>query len=214
LYRDSNKAAFLTSAFLLLLFSFSHVRRAVSYSLSAAGLLEHNQNLVRGEFADFVWLLTWAALLLLIAVLLWKYQGDLSLASRVLRLIAWAAFLTVLGHWMYREFRTPSGKIEAFVSTWKTSSPFTDIQPERARSDPLPDIYYIILDGMGREDVLITYYQLDLTDFLSNLEQHGFYIADKSFSNYAWTELSLPSSLNFIYLEDLNHLGPATSAFH
>lgn len=68
-----------------------------------------------------------------------------------------------------------------------------------------PDIYYIILDGYGREDVLngIGY---DNSQFVAELRARGFYVADCSQSNYAYTELSLTSSLNFNYLDAINAL--------
>ncbi|MCK4897589.1 MAG: sulfatase-like hydrolase/transferase, partial [Anaerolineales bacterium] len=68
----------------------------------------------------------------------------------------------------------------------------------------VPDIYYIILDGYARDDILHKFYQLDNSDFLDDLNQLGFYIAYCSQSNYAQTQLSLASSLNSNYLENLN----------
>jgi hypothetical protein len=70
-----------------------------------------------------------------------------------------------------------------------------------------PDIYYIILDGYGRSDILKNIYEYDNSDFLNSLKELGFYIADCSQSNYAQTEFSLVSSLNYNYLEELgDHL--------
>lgn len=66
-----------------------------------------------------------------------------------------------------------------------------------------PDIYYIILDGYGRSDVLMNEYGYDNSDFLNVLRDLGFYVADCSQSNYAQTQLSLTSSLNFNYIDDL-----------
>lgn len=68
-----------------------------------------------------------------------------------------------------------------------------------------PDIYYIILDGYGRSDVLLNEYGYDNSDFLNTLENMGFYAADCSQSNYAQTQLSLSSSLNFNYIDALNN---------
>jgi hypothetical protein len=68
-----------------------------------------------------------------------------------------------------------------------------------------PDIYYIILDGYGRKDVLAAEYGYDNSAFLDALRQRGFYIADCSQSNYAQTELSLSSSLNMNYLDGLGN---------
>ena len=64
-----------------------------------------------------------------------------------------------------------------------------------------PDIYYIILDGYGRSDILKNEYGYDNSDFLNKLRDIGFFIADCAQSNYAQTQLSLASSLNFNYIE-------------
>ncbi|MDA8219173.1 MAG: hypothetical protein M0Z94_16330, partial [Dehalococcoidales bacterium] len=67
----------------------------------------------------------------------------------------------------------------------------------------LPDIYYIILDGYARADVLAEMYGYDNSAFLDRLEQKGFFIAKNSRSNYPQTHLSLASSLNGVYLDSL-----------
>jgi hypothetical protein len=67
-----------------------------------------------------------------------------------------------------------------------------------------PDIYYIILDGYGRSDVLKNEYGYDNSDFLNTLRDVGFTIADCSLSNYAQTQMSLASSLNFNYIDALS----------
>jgi hypothetical protein len=64
-----------------------------------------------------------------------------------------------------------------------------------------PDIYYIIVDGYARGDVLEKLYGYDNSEFLSYLEGKGFFIAESSRSNYVQTTLSLTSSLNISYLD-------------
>ena len=76
---------------------------------------------------------------------------------------------------------------------------------------PLPDIYYIVLDAYPRQDVLERRVGYDNTPFLDELRSLGFYVADCSQSNYAHTELSLASTLNFNYLEDLG-INPPTDS--
>jgi len=66
------------------------------------------------------------------------------------------------------------------------------------------DIYYIILDGYGRADVLQSLLGYDNSNFLHALRQRGFYVADCSQTNYAYTEFSLTSSLNYDYLDRLD----------
>jgi hypothetical protein len=85
-------------------------------------------------------------------------------------------------------------------------------RPERvttiAKSDHRPDIYYIILDGYARTDVMFDLFDFDNKPFLERLERKGFYIARRSTSNYCQTPLSLSSALNAVYL---NGLIPPTS---
>ncbi len=66
-----------------------------------------------------------------------------------------------------------------------------------------PDIYYIVVDGYGRADMLLETYGLDNTDFVESLEARGFYIADQSVCNYMQTVLSLSSATNMEYLDTL-----------
>ena len=66
-----------------------------------------------------------------------------------------------------------------------------------------PNIYYIILDAYARADVLEEMYKYDNTEFIDYLTKRGFYVADKSRSNYCQSLLSLAASLNFEYLDGL-----------
>ena len=69
--------------------------------------------------------------------------------------------------------------------------------------DPRPDVYYIILDAYGRNDILQTIYDFDNSDFLNALKARGFYVAEQASSNYIQTMLSLSSSLNMNYIQSL-----------
>jgi len=69
--------------------------------------------------------------------------------------------------------------------------------------DQQPDVYYIILDGYGRQDVLEREYGFDNSEFINALRQRGFYIGECSQSNYGHTLYSLSSSLNYDYLDSL-----------
>ncbi len=95
---------------------------------------------------------------------------------------------------------------------WRAWSELTRTAPVTILGDTVsgdqdrPDIYYIILDAYGRADVLRELYRYDNSEFISSLELLGFYVADCSQSNYSQTVLSLPSSLNYDYLDDLYNL--------
>jgi hypothetical protein len=67
----------------------------------------------------------------------------------------------------------------------------------------LPDVYFVVLDAYGRSDALKEVIGFDNSEFLARLEQKGFFIARQSTSNYCQTALSLSSTLNLQYLDDL-----------
>lgn len=67
---------------------------------------------------------------------------------------------------------------------------------------PLPDIYVIVLDMYGRQDALSSDLGFDNSEFIANLSELGFMVADCSRSNYAQTRLSLASFLNMDYLPE------------
>ncbi|NMC63650.1 MAG: hypothetical protein GYA55_10860 [SAR324 cluster bacterium] len=82
-----------------------------------------------------------------------------------------------------------------------------DIDPApTAQSSEYPDIYYIILDGYAREDILRTHYNFDNADFLNYLRNRGFAIPANTAANYSWTFLSIPSLLNFEYLDNIQEI--------
>ena len=83
-----------------------------------------------------------------------------------------------------------------FKASQKISETSSSVQSDT------PDIYYIILDAYGREDTLKEFYGYDNSEFIQALKQRGFYVAEKSNSNYMNTYYSLSSSLNMDYLDN------------
>ncbi len=74
---------------------------------------------------------------------------------------------------------------------------------QSASTEKHPDIYYIILDGFARQDILKEIYHADDSVFVSSLENLGFFVASQSTSNYPQTYLSVSSALNLKYLDDV-----------
>ena len=66
-----------------------------------------------------------------------------------------------------------------------------------------PDVYYFILDSYGRQDYIQQYMKYDNSNFIKQLQQRGFSIVDCGLSNYSYTRLSLATSLNMEYIENL-----------
>lgn len=80
--------------------------------------------------------------------------------------------------------------------------------PVATRPDPLlvdsadhPDVYYVVLDGYARQDVLKKFYRYDNASFIKSLRARGFYVADNSRSAYVQTFLSLTSTLEMEYMD-------------
>jgi hypothetical protein len=143
-------------------------------------------------------------------------------------LLFWVIFLGVItSRWLWKQVRPPvitnflniSSALALiiplrilFIFLWTSSQdPLANwSRPPNPAEDSIkleaqdrPDIYYIILDGYARSDILKEIYNLDNADFLASLRARGFFVAEGSYSNYSQTHLSLASSLNFEYLDDL-----------
>jgi hypothetical protein len=73
----------------------------------------------------------------------------------------------------------------------------------KGTSGSTPDIFYIILDGYGRQDMLRRLMNFDNSAFINGLKARGFYVAARSHSNYVQTEISLSSSLNCDFIPKL-----------
>lgn len=72
----------------------------------------------------------------------------------------------------------------------------------------LPDIYWIVLDGYGRHDVIQENYQHDNRAFLDFLAGQGFRVFERGRAPYNLTELSLASTLNLDLLEAFMEIDP------
>ena len=72
-----------------------------------------------------------------------------------------------------------------------------------SESDSLPNVYYIILDGYPRNDVLKKHLNFDNSEFTNFLKQWGFYVAENSHANYTLSSTSIPSTMNMNYINFL-----------
>jgi hypothetical protein len=92
-----------------------------------------------------------------------------------------------------------SGAVLHHADAAETPAPPVAVAATRA-SEPLPDVYLVVLDGYTRSDVLDEVYGFDNEPFLGELEDRGFYVARESYANYPATYLALASVLNERYL--------------
>jgi hypothetical protein len=92
---------------------------------------------------------------------------------------------------------------QPWSSYTQTINPIVFSESALIPQDYRPDIYYIILDGYGRADMLQTVHGYDDAGFIRELEEMGFIIPPGSQANYPRTLLSLASSLNMQYLDEM-----------
>lgn len=183
--RDLQKAAVVTSYLALLFFSYGHFRRFV----------------VNLGMPD--WLAAWVLLVLGTTLAL---AGTLGVArARNVRLLT--RILSVAGAVM---LALPIAHIGTFaVATRRSVQSALDsldvqerhlggtIQSER------PDIYYIVLDAYGRQDILRERFEHDNEPFLAFLESRGFRVARSGRANYSQTVLSMSSIFNMDYVQKM-----------
>jgi len=68
-----------------------------------------------------------------------------------------------------------------------------------------PDVYYFLLDGYDREDMLLKESGLDNHKFIAQLEALGFVVPECTQSNYDSTLYSMSSTFNMSYLDELGY---------
>ncbi len=150
------------------------------------------------------------------------------LAGHLILVLGLASLLAAMGHLLARKqgwwipggiFLNAVGMIALLIPAyqileyqWRARRPpavnrpqseLTTLPTSAVTGSAQPDIYYFVLDGYAREDVLRQGYDYDNSGFLSFLEGHGFWVADRSRSNYVQTVLSQASTLNMSYLDEL-----------
>jgi hypothetical protein len=141
----------------------------------------------------------WAVMTLGILYGLFRFSKNtpvprrLTITANVVALVLILQPLTKIG-WNYRQ-----GLFQG-VARNHGAAPAT---PAR-QSKGLPDIYYIILDGYARQDVLSKYFGHDNQPFVDRLHRMGFEVMPQGRCNYGFTALSLASSLNMTYINQLS----------
>ncbi len=204
LSRAIRKAALVVSVFFLLFFSYGHAIAALSNYLTLAGAQAQVLAFLQTQPASLLFLAVWCGLFGLIAVLTFKARSDFRLATQFMNAVSLA--LAVLALFKAGSILAANQKIEqdarAVQSQWVNLSETASLPPAGEK----PDIYYIILDGYARADILQDIYQFDNSAFLAALQQKGFYVAGQAHSNYAITYQALASTFNFAYLNSLDEM--------
>jgi hypothetical protein len=182
LVRDLYAGTVITAAIVILFFSYGHIFLI---------LVNATTPLLKFLGRDIILAPIWLGILILVIVLTLKLKQYLRQAMPAIIVFSIVLVSPLL-------FQIGSYIIESRQYADASMQP-TDTRFYRARVDPLPDVYYIILDGYARADVLQQNFDYDNGEFIRALEQRGFYIATESYSNYPITNISVSSSLNMDY---------------
>jgi hypothetical protein len=141
------------------------------------------------------------ALLTLLVVMVLRTRKDLSMLNRSISIILFILTLVQL----FNVVSFYMGKDYKVVTNPPAESQANRVVPLNPQNiSAKPDIYYIILDTYTRDDVIRKYINLDTRPFLDELRQKGFYIATCSNSNFDFTSVSLSSSLNMNFIQNLD----------
>lgn len=182
IFRKTHKAAFFSALFLILFFTYGHVYMAIEEKFPNAAP------------AGWLWIL-W--LLLLTLAIIWTTRPTLNFESAAATFNAMTIVLLTLSITQL-DFGGASG------SALRLGAEHAPIHEGLVLPENPPDVYLFILDSYARSDLLKSAYGYDNSDFENALTERGFYIAGNSQSNYVRTELSLSSSLNMQYLQELD----------
>ncbi|MBL8101848.1 MAG: hypothetical protein JNM02_04910 [Anaerolineales bacterium] len=180
--RQVYKAAFLSAVWLALFFSFGHI-----YISLDAEYPDSNYTL---------WLAVgWVVLFILALGWVLRSKSTFVASTSTFNTIALALLIMAVGQIMLE------GEPRGVSALGADHAP---VQNNLTLPQNPPDVYYIILDSYAREDFLRMVYDYDNSEFINALKDRGFYVGACSQSNYVRTELSLASSLNMIYLPELD----------
>jgi hypothetical protein len=142
-----------------------------------------------------VWSWVPATALLVLCVLIVALPGQLYVLTTFLNLTAAIAVAFPI-------YQIARAEIEGGRPTFRRDYLSTDAIETRQATKDSPDIYYIVLDGYGRSDVLWRLFQLR-NELPAQLEERGFYVAESAHSNYSQTALSFAATLNMDWIPHL-----------
>ena len=190
LFMDREKAGLLVSLSLLFFFSYGHISKMIELAVS---------HFVIGRFSigiNGILFPLWGTLFFIAIYLSVKTRRNLSKTTRFLNVVGSLLIITSLvniGSFAANAKGIPegAGRKEGEVNVFE------------GREGIYPNIYFIILDGYARADVLKDMYDHDNAEFIDYLTKKGFYVTGRSAANYCQTALTLASSFNLGYLDEL-----------
>jgi len=177
IFKDVLKAGLATSLFLFFFFFYGRF-----YEL----LEMWNVFVPQHEVLLFEILLLWGFCFYCIQIA----RKDFKNITKILNMVAVVLIIIpvfTIASYQIMQTRSSTSKMHEQQST-------VTVKPPKLNS--MPDIYYIILDEYAHPDTIREYYNYDNNQFIRNLENRGFFVAQESRTRYQETFSSISSSLN------------------
>jgi hypothetical protein len=177
--RSSDKAGMIVSTLVLLFFTYGYVLHLVAMRTEQ---LQSSRNDLAVLFGSLV--------VFLVVLRVLQAMGDrVGLLTSLLNFVAAGLVVVQLGTigvalWGRQSVHARGEVLEGTVGA----------------ATRTPDIFFVLLDGYARQDVLADLYQFDNSAFLGALEERGFEVAEDSRAPYVQTLLSMAAIFNLDYL--------------
>ena len=181
LTRNAGRAALYTSLLLVLFLTYGAVYRFLR-ELSGDALLGRHRYLIP-LYAGLLALGIWGV----------RRIQDPAYATQTLNLVA-LVLLALPVFSLFNYYRSEAAGVRGV-----RAAGVSDLLKYTGQGTP-PDVYFIVLDAYTRGDALQRDMQFDNSEFLTGLEDLGFYVTECSRPNYDFTRASLTSTLNMVYL--------------
>lgn len=183
--RDIAKSAVITGLSVFLFFIYGHIHSLLNANTSSPGFFTRHIGLI------LLFAIVWVGVFVILKIFSCKSE-----LITILNFFSMFLIVFPIGQLGFRY-------VGEMISAQKVKSEMSKNNSEMIAQDIMPDIYYIVTDEYGRPDGLLENYGIDVSDFIAQMEDIGFYYADQSMSNYGETFSSISSSLNMNYADSI-----------
>ncbi len=191
LFRNLRKAAAATAFFLALFFVYGRIFDLTARWVIFGITIGHRRYVM----------MLFVALVILVAVLLFRTRASLMTLTWGANLVASFMILLVVAQLAYAGVGSLAAIQSQDTPTPQPAPKVTASIPQATLSTP--DVYYILLDGYDRQDLLKQDIGVDDSAFITQLKNLGFVLPDCTQSNYNTTVFSVASAFNMNYLDAL-----------
>ncbi len=191
--KNKNKAALMTFLCVFLFFMFGYLSQSVQY---------FSEEILGVDKYVYIFI-NYILILYISCYIVIKSNKSFEQGTYVFNQIVFLLIIipiTQIGYHFYLQQRIDQQWVDEYSEVLNLDVDSLRIEAEKSN---LPDIYYIILDGYARDDILNEFYEYDNNDFIEFLSDKGFFVARESRTNYNRTLLTLASTLNMTYLDEI-----------